>query len=68
MSEHAPRAASEKEKESNALEFRQSRIALERLGDGACTLRADVVVIEAVYAFAAEREAGEMRKENCNGG
>ncbi len=59
MSEHAPRTASEKEEEEgerNARECRQRRIALERLGDGARTLVADVIVVEAVCAFAGRRK------------
>ncbi len=44
-----------------ALEFLQRRVALERLGDGARIIIADVVVGEAVYAFA--KREGERGKQ-----
>ncbi len=49
---HAQPARRKKERERNALEIRQCRVALERLGDGARTLVADIVVFEAVSEFA----------------
>ncbi len=46
----------------NAPELRQRRVALERCGNGARTLGADIVAVEAVCAFAGRREEREKNE------